>query len=106
MKKFHDLPSALAIQVLPMGIVDRGKIWSMVDQAIQAIDGTGLFYTVGPFETVVEGPLGKLLELAATVHQTVLAAGAPTVATYMKLWSGEGIGTSTEKTEKYRAIGH
>jgi len=103
---FQNIPSALAIQVLPMGIVDRARVWALVDQAIQAIDGTGMSYTVGPFETVVEGPLDQLLELAATVHRTVLAAGAPMVATYMKLWSGEGIGTSTEKIDKYRAKGH
>ncbi|MCX7786824.1 MAG: thiamine-binding protein [Spirochaetes bacterium] len=106
MNRFRDVPSALAIQVLPMGIVDRATVWAMVDQAIQQIHGTGLTYTVGPFETVVEGPLDQLLDLAATVHRTVLVAGAPTVATYMKLWSGEGIGTSKEKIEKYRAQGH
>jgi len=99
-------PSALAIQVLPLGIPEREKLWEMVDRAIQAIDAAGLSYTVGPFETVVEGPLDKLLEVAAAVHRTVLASGAPTVATYMKLWSGEGIGTSTEKTAKYRVRGH
>lgn len=105
-EQLKEINSALAIQVLPMGIADRDTVWALVDQAIQAIDRTGLSYTVGPFETVVEGPLDQLLELASTVHRTVLAAGAPSVATYMKLWSGEGIGTSTEKTAKYRARGH
>ena len=104
--RLGETPSALAIQVLPMGIVDRAEVWALVDQAIEAIDRTGLSYTVGPFETVVEGPLDRLLEVAATVHKTVLAKGTPTVATYMKLWSGQGIGTSTEKTETYRARGH
>ncbi|MCK7481042.1 MAG: thiamine-binding protein [Candidatus Moduliflexus flocculans] len=49
--------------------------------------------TVGPFETVVEGPLDRLLEIAAAAHKALLKAGAPTAATYEKLWSGEGIGT-------------
>ena len=71
-------PSALAIQVLPLGIPEREKLWEMVDRAIQAIDAAGLSYTVGPFETVVEGPLDKLLEVAAAVHRTVLASGVPT----------------------------
>lgn len=95
-------PSALAIQCLPLGIPDRDRVWAVVDQAIQAIEKTGLSYTVGPFETVVEGPLDRLLEVAAAAHKAVLAAGVPTVATYMKLWSGEGIGTSAEKTAKYK----
>jgi uncharacterized protein YqgV (UPF0045/DUF77 family) len=101
---FGQVPSALAIQCIPMGIADRNKTWAIVDEAIQAIDRSGLSYTVGPFETVVEGPLDRLLEVAAFAHKAVLEAGAPSVATYIKLWSGEGIGTSAEKTEKYRSL--
>ena len=98
------VPSALAIQCIPMGIGDRNKTWSIVDEVIQAIDRFGLPYIVGPFETVVEGPLDRLLEVAAFAHKAALSAGAPSVATYIKLWSGEGIGTSAEKTEKYRSL--
>ncbi len=98
--------SALAIQCLPMGIPERERSWAAVDRAIAAIDASGLSYTVGPFETVIEGPLDRLLEIAAAAHKALLKAGAPTAATYMKLWSGEGIGTSEEKVGKYRASGH
>jgi len=101
-----DIRSALAIQCLPMGILEREKVWGIVDKAIAAIDASGLSYTVGPFETVIEGPLDRLLEVAADAHKALLAAGAPTAATYMKLWSGQGIGTSEEKTGKYKAAGH
>ena len=98
--------SALAIQCLPMGMTDRKKIWNAVDQAIAVIDASGLEYTVGPFETVIEGPLNRLLETAAAAHKALIAAGAPTAATYMKVWSGEELGTSEEKTGKYRSAGH
>ena len=98
--------SALAIQCLPMGMTDRKKSWEAVDKAIAAIDTTGLEYTVGPFETVIEGPLNRLLETAAAAHRALIEAGAPTAATYMKLWSGEELGTSEEKTGKYRSAGH
>lgn len=98
--------SALSIQCLPLGLAGREETWAAVDRAIAAIDASGLTYTVGPFETVIEGPLDRLLELAAAAHKALLLAGAPTAATYMKLWSGEGIGTSEEKTGKYRAAGH
>ncbi len=98
--------SALAIQCLPMGIPEREQVWAAVDRAIAALDASGLSYTVGPFETVVEGPLDRLLEAAAAAHKAMLEAGAPTAATYMKVWSGSGIGTSEEKTGKYRAAGH
>lgn len=97
--------SALAIQCLPMGIGDRNKAWEVVDKVIAVIEESGLEYTVSPFETVVEGPLDRLLEVAAGAHKALLANGAGTAATYMKLWSGEGIGSSAEKTEKYRRRG-
>ena len=102
----NTIKSALAIQCLPMGILEREKIWGIVDKAIAAIDASGLSYTVGPFETVIEGPLNRLLEVAAAAHTALLDAGAPSAATYMKLWSGQGIGSSEEKTGKYRASGH
>lgn len=98
--------SALAIQCLPLGFPDRERTWAAVDRAIASIEATGLSYTVGPFETVLEGPLDRLLEAAAAAHRALLESGAPTAATYMKLWSGEGIGSSEEKTGKYRAAGH
>ncbi len=98
--------SALAIQCLPLSLAGREETWAAVDRAIAAIDASGLTYTVGPFETVVEGPLDRLLELAAAAHKALILSGAPTAATYMKLWSGEGIGTSEEKTGKYRSSGH
>jgi len=100
------IPSALAIQCLPLGLSGREETWAAVDRAIAAIDEYGLTYTVGPFETVIEGPLDRLLELAAAAHKALILAGVPMAATYMKLWSGEGIGSSQEKTGKYRAAGH
>ena len=98
--------SALAIQCLPLGIMERDKAWTAVDKAIAAIDASGLSYTVGPFETVIEGPLDSLFAVAAAAHRALLEAGVPTAATYMKLWSGEDLGTSEEKTGKYRVSGH
>lgn len=98
--------SALAIQCLPLGFTDRERAWAAVDRAIASIDATGLSYTVGPFETVIEGPLDRLLEAAGAAHKALLESGSPTAATYMKLWSGAEIGTSEEKTDKYRFKGH
>ncbi len=105
MEKNDETRSALAIQCLPFGVVDKEKIYDIVHAAILEIDGSGLSYTVGPFETVIEGPLSKLLEVAGKAHAAMLDAGVKTCATYMKLWSGD-IGTSEEKTKNYRARGH
>jgi uncharacterized protein YqgV (UPF0045/DUF77 family) len=98
--------SSLAIQCIPMGVRDRGKAWAMVDKAIAAIEKSGLDYTVGPFETVVEGPLDRLLPLIEAAHLALMESGAPKVATYMKLWSGSELGSAKEKVGKFRKRGH
>jgi uncharacterized protein YqgV (UPF0045/DUF77 family) len=100
------MKSAMAIQCLPQGFSDKARTYAAVDQAIAAIEASGLPYTVGPFETVVEGPLDRLILLAQEVHEAALAAGADGVATYIKLFSGPELGSSEEKTAKYRAKGH
>lgn len=98
--------SALAIQCLPQGVEGKEQVYHAVDQAIAAIEASGLPYTVGPFETVIEGPLDQLFALAQAAHKAVLEAGAPGVATYMKLFSAPDLGSSEEKTGKFRAQGH
>jgi uncharacterized protein YqgV (UPF0045/DUF77 family) len=100
------MKSALAIQCLPQGLTGKDKTYAAVDRAIAALDASGLPYTVGPFETVVEGPLDQLFAVAQAAHQAVLEGGASGVATYMKLFSMPDLGSSEEKTSKYRAKGH
>ena len=100
------MKSALAIQCLPLVEATNEEVYAMVDGAIAVIEASGLPFTVGPMETVVEGPLSRLLELAGKAHQAILDSGCPRVATYMKLFSGEELGSSEEKTRKYRQRGH
>jgi uncharacterized protein YqgV (UPF0045/DUF77 family) len=98
--------SALAIQCIPMESKNKNEVYAAVDRAIAVIEASGLSFTVGPFETVVEGPLERLLFLAGEAHAAVLEAGAVRVATYIKLWSGESLGSSEEKVGKFRKSGH
>ncbi len=100
------MKSALAIQCLPQGLAGKEQTYAAVDRAIAALDASGLPYTVGPFETVVEGPLDQLFAVAQAAHKAVLEGGAPGVATYMKLFSTPDLGSSEEKTGKYRVQGH
>ncbi|HUX50648.1 MAG TPA: thiamine-binding protein [Spirochaetia bacterium] len=102
------MTSAMAIQCLPLSAASRKEAYAMVDAAIRIIEGSGLDYTVGPFETVVEGPVERLFPLAEEMHKAMLDAGGAKggVATYMKIFSGEDMGSSEEKTGKYRAVGH
>jgi len=69
---------------------------------IALIQESGLSYEVGPFETVVEGPLPRLLELAGRMHRRMLETGVNTAASYIKLWSGTNMGSTEEKVGKYR----
>jgi len=98
------MKSALAIQCLPLSSQGKEEAYQMVDAAITAIQSFKLPLAVGPFETVVEGPLETLFEVAQAAHTAVLKAAGDggSVATYMKLFSGEELGSSEEKTAKYR----
>jgi uncharacterized protein YqgV (UPF0045/DUF77 family) len=102
------MKSALAIQCLPLGAAGKSKeeVYTTVDAAIAAIAESGLDYTVGPFETVIEGPADKLFDIARRAHQAIIDAGSPSVASYIKIFSSPDLGSSDEKTAKYRAKGH
>jgi uncharacterized protein YqgV (UPF0045/DUF77 family) len=100
--KIDEIPSAMAIQCLPMGLTTKEETYAVVDSVIQLVQESKLPYEVGPFETVVEGPLPLLLELAGRMHRHMLEAGISTAASYIKLWSGTGMGTTEEKVGKYR----
>jgi len=100
------MKSALAIQCLPQGSSGKAETYRLVDAAIAVLDASGLPYTVGGFETVVEGPLDELWAVAQAMHRAVLDAGGPGTATYLKLFSAPDLGSTEEKTGKYRAKGH
>jgi len=71
----------MGIQVLPQA----EDVYAVVDRAIEAIGASGLRYEVTPMETVVEGQLDELLEVAKKAHRACLEAGAGSVMTYIKL---------------------
>lgn len=95
------MKSALAIQCLPLAARSNDETYRLVDGAIAAIDASGLSYTVSPFETVVEGPLDQLWQVAQRAHAAIAESGAP-VATYMKLFTSANLGSTEEKIGKYR----
>jgi uncharacterized protein (TIGR00106 family) len=89
----------VSVQVLPL-VED---VFPVVDKAIEAIAASGVKYEVGPMETVMEGPLDELVEVAKAAHRACFEAGAGRVVTIIKI--GDAIsGTSIEeKVGKYRA---
>lgn len=71
----------MGIQVIPQA----DDVYAVVDKAIEEIDRSGLRYEVCPLETVVEGDLDELLEVAKRAHRACLTAGARSVITHLKL---------------------
>ena len=93
--------ASVAIQVLPQQ-VEREKMLACVDAVIQYIAGCDVHYTVGPFETVLEGDFEVLMEIVRNCFRICVAAGAPGVLGYVKVnYCPDGVLTIAEKTDKY-----
>lgn len=88
----------VAVQVLPL-VEDA---FPVVDRAIAVIAASGVTYEVGPMETVMEGPLDRLLEVAKAAHLACFEAGAGQVVTIIKIGDRIGGTTIDEKVSKYR----
>ena len=96
--------SAVSIQCLPLSVQNTEDAYKMVDEAIDVIAESGLPYTVGPFETTVEGELDEVWDVARQAHQAVMDAGEDdtNVLSFVKVASGPNLGSTEEKISKYR----
>lgn len=90
----------MGIQVIPQA----DDPYAVIDEAIEEIGRSGLRHEVCPLETVVEGDLDELLEVAKRAHRACLAAGARSVITHLKLAErAGGADTSIDQImDKYR----
>ena len=94
--------ASVAIQVLPQQ-VDQKKMLDCVDAVIEYIASCNVKYTVGPFETVLEGEFDALMEIVRACFRICVAAGAPGVLGYVKVnYCPDGELTIAEKTDKYQ----
>ena len=94
--------ASVAIQVLPQQ-VEQKKMLECVDAVIEYIASCNVKYTVGPFETVLEGDFDALMEIVRACFRICVAAGAPGVLGYVKVnYCPDGVLTIEEKTEKYQ----
>jgi uncharacterized protein YqgV (UPF0045/DUF77 family) len=89
----------VAIQVLPL----TEDVFPIVDSAIAVIAASGVKYEVGAMETVMEGTLDLLLEVAKQAHLVCLEAGADKVITIIKIGDSPQGTTIDQKVGKYRA---
>ncbi len=74
----------MAIQVLPLHL-PQIEAYSVVDAAIACIQASGLHYVVCPFETVIEGPYDRVMQLLTDIQDACNKAGADSVLINMKL---------------------
>ena len=89
----------VAVQVLPL----HEDVYRIVDRAIGVIAESGVKYEVGPLETVMEGQLDVLLEVAKQAHLACFEAGTEKIVTLIKI-GDSATGTSIEeKVAKYRS---
>ena len=90
----------MAIQVLPQS--NAKHPYAIVDNAIETIQKSGLYYKVCPFETVVEGTWDELMTLSKKIHEVCYENGASQMMTYMKIQSKKDEDVSiSDKIEKY-----
>ena len=89
----------IALQILPSSSTKHP--YSIVDEAIKVIAGSGLKYKVTPFETVIEGDYDDVMQVAKQAQEACYAAGADSLMTYVKIQSSKSDVSIEDKTGKY-----
>ena len=91
-----------AFQIIPgPGNLD---MYRLIDRAISVIITSGMRYRVCPFETVVEGPLDKVLQLVPEILEVLYSEGVEDVLSFVKIQSRkQGRVTIEEKMAAYDA---
>ena len=91
------MEASIAIQSLPR-VQDDDELCRIVDEVIDYIKAQGYSYSVGPFETTIEGPYEELMEIVKECQYIAIKAGAPEVAAYVKItYKPEGEVLTIEK---------
>lgn len=94
--------TSIAIQVLP-DVTETDRLCGIVDSVIEYIASTGCHYTVGPFETTVEGDFETLMAIIKRCQEIPIEQGAPSTKAYVKIFHNpNGVLTIAEKIDKYR----
>ena len=79
------MTASVAIQTLPAAANDE-ELVRMVDEVIAYIKSTGLHYSVGPFETTIEGEdYDQLMDIVKESQHVAIRAGAKKVSAYIKV---------------------
>jgi uncharacterized protein (TIGR00106 family) len=88
----------VAVQVLPLADAP----FPLIERAIAVIRESGVTHEVDAMETVMEGPLDRLLEVARAAHLACMEAGAEQAVTVIKIGDRRTGTTIAGKVDKYR----
>ena len=88
----------VAVQVLPL----TSDPFPLIHKAIAVIQASGVTYEVDAMETVMEGSLDRLLEIARQAHLACMEGGAEQVVTLIKIGDRRLGTTIAEKVDKFR----
>lgn len=94
----------IEIQCLPSPAGTPEDPHAHIEAAIAVIQDSGVHYEVGPLGTTFEGEPAELWPLLRRVHEAVLAAGADSAVSVVKLAEGRGeaVRTMDSLTHKFR----
>ncbi len=89
--------ASVAIQVLPK-VTEEEELIRIVDAVIDYIRSTGLNYSVGPFETTIEGDYDELMDIVKECQHVAYRAGCKEMSVYVKIaYKPEGDVLTIEK---------
>lgn len=90
----------IALQIIPKS--KTREVYDLVDEAITIIQQSGLKHVVCPFETVIEGPYDKVMEIAKKAQDACFKAGADDLLVFIKIQRKKtGDVAIEDKLEKY-----
>ncbi|TLS49436.1 thiamine-binding protein [Paenibacillus antri] len=86
----------VSIQILPK-TPNGESVIPYVDRAIEVIAASGVPYLVGPLETTMEGELAELLDVVKRMNEEMIAIGAPSVLSQVKISYNPTNGASMDR---------
>ena len=86
----------VSIQILPK-TPNGESVVPYVDRAIELIASAGVYYTVGPLETTMEGDLSELLGIVQRMNEEMVRIGAPSVISQVKIAYNPTDGASIDR---------
>jgi uncharacterized protein YqgV (UPF0045/DUF77 family) len=71
-----------AIQIVP---ISKEPLYPIIDKAIEVIKQSGLSYSVGAMETVIQGDYETVMNVARRAQEACFTAGADEIVVTMKI---------------------